>query len=276
MFDAPHPGSVVDGYFGIFAKLRALSLLDSRTPTIYEAGLAEFYDHVIGAQVADVGVLQRVMNVPPSTRILDLACGSGRVGMPLAEAGHHVDGLEISHDMLRLAEQKRSALPADVAARLTFRHGDMTRFELSERYGVVLIGATSISLLLEAEQRQGLFQCVKRHLEPDGKFVFDIVDLRGERWERIHNYLDVWTHESDTGEEFAIVGQVIVPGTRRFTFNVYREFVDWSGTTQRAIGTSTKVRLDPDELRQELSQAGLTIVSETETDHAIVIVASHV
>src|SRR5262245_62204178 len=61
--------------------------------------------------------------------ILDVGCGTGRVAVALAEEGFEVVGVDLSKPMLRQAEDRRSELPSEVAARLTFRQGDMTRSE---------------------------------------------------------------------------------------------------------------------------------------------------
>jgi SAM-dependent methyltransferase len=263
-----------DGYFGIFSKLRALDMFEAQTDNVYAQGLADFYDHIIGADIVDVGALQRLVG-SESKRVLELACGSGRIAFPFAEAGFEVDGLELSRDMLELAERKRGELPAPVASRLRFVVGDMTQFDLGRSYDAIVLGATSISLLLDTAERQNMFRCVKRHLQPTGQFVFDTLDLRGERWRKLDNYLDVWKCETEAGLEFGIVGQCFAPGSRRYTFNVYRELIEWTGETRRAIGTSTKVRLDPEELRDELAECGLTVIAEAPHDHAIFITATH-
>ncbi|HKU44887.1 MAG TPA: hypothetical protein VJR89_42300, partial [Polyangiales bacterium] len=86
---------------------------------------------------------------------------------------------------------------------------------------------------------------------------------------------DVWTHETDQGAEFGIVGQTFIAGTQKYTFNVYRELITWNGETRRSIGTSTKVRLDPAELRAELHASGLQVASELEQNDTITFVVNH-
>src|SRR6476646_11262799 len=69
--------------------------------------------------------------------VLELGAGTGRVAIPIAEAGIEVVGLDRSRAMLALAERKRRALPAEVRRRLRFVEGDMTDLRLGRRFGLV-------------------------------------------------------------------------------------------------------------------------------------------
>ncbi|MCP3918081.1 MAG: class I SAM-dependent methyltransferase [bacterium] len=62
--------------------------------------------------------------------ILEVGCGSGRVAIPLARAGHKTHGVDVSSGML---ESLRAKLPSAVADRLTFERADATTMELEER-----------------------------------------------------------------------------------------------------------------------------------------------
>src|SRR5262249_7908249 len=140
-------------------------------------------------------------------RVLDLASGAGRIGIALAKAGAHVDGLELSPAMLALVEKNLAKEPQEIRSRLSFFRGDMSCFSLAYRYDLIILGTTSISLLPEPSQRQALFHSVACHLKPGGKFVFDILNLTGERWKELDNFIDLWSHEDEDGQDFAIVGQ---------------------------------------------------------------------
>src|SRR5690242_5035466 len=59
-------------------------------------------------------------------RVLEVACGSGRVVLPMARAGFEVVGIDISPHMLALARQKLAA--ANVEAELV--QDDMRTFRL--------------------------------------------------------------------------------------------------------------------------------------------------
>jgi SAM-dependent methyltransferase len=248
-------------YHGIFRQLRDLNIYGEHSEDLYGAELSGFYDRFVGEFVGDVPVFQKWLE-GRGDRILDLACGSGRIGIAMARLGVRVDGLELSRAMLDRAEQHVANESAEVAARLRFIQGDMSNFELGERYGLVVLGVTSISLLLSEQQRLGLFKCVHRHLGPSGRFVFDIMDFAEGRWQQFDNFQEVWSREGDDGQDFAIVGQKFYPEERVFCFNVYQERVGWGGETTRTIGYSTKAWLDREELLESMQASGLELVED--------------
>jgi SAM-dependent methyltransferase len=59
--------------------------------------------------------------------VLELGVGTGRVALPLAEAGCTVTGLDLSGAMLDVARDKTKRLAPEVSGRLTFMAGDRAR-----------------------------------------------------------------------------------------------------------------------------------------------------
>ncbi len=57
--------------------------------------------------------------------VLDVGCGAGRIAVEIARAGVHVDGFDLSEQMLRIAEEKRAALSADDRDLVRFFRQDM-------------------------------------------------------------------------------------------------------------------------------------------------------
>lgn len=263
--DLPH-------YHGIFAKLARLDVLEQESAGMYDRDFADFWNRYVGHYVGDIPLFERLL--PGSgARVLDLACGAGRIGMAMAKNGAYVDGLELSPAMLALVDRNLAGETAQVRERLRFFRGDMACFSLPERYDLVILGTTSISLLPEPAQRQDLFHAVARHLKPGGKFIFDILNLSGERWKKLDHFLDVWSHEDEDGQDFAIVGQRFFPERKCFTFNVFRESIAWNGDTRRSVATSTKAWLEPEDVLAAMAAAGLELVEQFEHDTETFFVA---
>jgi ubiquinone/menaquinone biosynthesis C-methylase UbiE len=65
----------------------------------------------------DIGFFRRLAETTTGP-ILELGCGTGRVAVPLAEAGHEVVGIDRSRPMLGRAERRRRSLPPEVRRRL--------------------------------------------------------------------------------------------------------------------------------------------------------------
>jgi ubiquinone/menaquinone biosynthesis C-methylase UbiE len=96
--------------------------------------------------------------------VLELACGTGRVTVPVAQAGARTTGLDNSVAMLHVAERKADSAGVDV----TWVQGDMASFRLDERFGLVLIPCRSFLMLTTTEQQKSCLACVREHLVDGG------------------------------------------------------------------------------------------------------------
>ena len=104
--------------------------------------------------------------------VLELGCGTGRVAIPVAQAGVEVVGLDISTKMLQVARRKaRSLGPID--GKLTWVRGDMRGFSLDRKFSLVIIPYRGFLSVLSLEEQRRL-EGIKAHLLPGGKLVFDI------------------------------------------------------------------------------------------------------
>jgi SAM-dependent methyltransferase len=108
--------------------------------------------------------------------ILELACGTGRVTIPLAERGFGITGLDISEPMLDSARIR--AREAGVS--IDWRKGDCRDFRLGKQYRLVLFPFNSIAHLHDTESIERCLACVRGHLAPSGRFVIDIFNPRLE------------------------------------------------------------------------------------------------
>lgn len=103
-------------------------------------------------------------------RVLDLACGTGRFSIPLAEAGFTVTGGDLSTSMLDRARQS-----ADVRGlSIDFVALDMRDFDLGgQTFDTIMIAANSLLHLHTHAEFAGFFSSVARHLAPHGRLLFD-------------------------------------------------------------------------------------------------------
>lgn len=137
--------------------------------------LAEYYD----AEYEQNVMLQRdvpfLLQHMPKRRqkVLELAAGTGRVAIPLAQAGHRVVGVDYATDMLQLAERKRQMV--GLAERdLRLLHGDVLKLDLGERFDwVCILFNTFLNFTTMAEQDRVL-QAAQAHLKRGGRLWIDI------------------------------------------------------------------------------------------------------
>jgi SAM-dependent methyltransferase len=102
--------------------------------------------------------------------VLELACGTGQITVPVARIGLPVVGLDRSSAMLKVAKKRASAAGASAA----FVQGDMRDFALSRRFNLVFVARNSLLHLLSTSDLLAALTSVRHHLSPDGVFAFDI------------------------------------------------------------------------------------------------------
>lgn len=102
--------------------------------------------------------------------VLELACGTGRLTIPLAEEGVDIVGLDISPHMLELAEMKARGRHL----RIPFVRGDVRAFDLGRKFKFIFIPAQSLSHLHERDELESCFACVRQHLAEGGRFLIEL------------------------------------------------------------------------------------------------------
>lgn len=100
--------------------------------------------------------------------VLDLACGTGSVTIPLAKAGYDMTGVDISADMLARARMKSEALP------ILYLNQDIRFFELYGSVDAVVCCLDSLNYLLKTEYLENTFSLVSNYLNSGGIFIFDV------------------------------------------------------------------------------------------------------
>src|SRR5580692_6043702 len=75
--------------------------------------------------------------------VLELACGTGRITVPLAEegarSGFSVVGLDSEATMLKQAREKAAQMPAAARKRLRLVHGDMRRWHRRDPFDLIIV-----------------------------------------------------------------------------------------------------------------------------------------
>lgn len=102
--------------------------------------------------------------------VLELACGTGRITIPIAKEGFDVTGIDISKEMLSVA--RRTA--AVSKTKIHFKRADNRKFSLNRRFKVIYYPYNSVAHLYDLKSIFNCFSRVKKHLLPGGRFIFDI------------------------------------------------------------------------------------------------------
>jgi SAM-dependent methyltransferase len=97
---------------------------------------------------------------------LELAVGTGRIALPLAERGVRVAGIDLSPDMVAQLRKKTDAIPVAI--------GDAGTTRVDSTFSLVYIVFNSISNLTTQDAQLAVFANAAAHLEPGGCFVVEV------------------------------------------------------------------------------------------------------
>ncbi|WP_392545359.1 class I SAM-dependent DNA methyltransferase [Oryzobacter telluris] len=136
---------------------------------LWTAEAAERYDESSTAmfrpEVLDPTV-DRLVGLACGGRVLELAVGTGRVAIPLAERGVDVSGIELSQPMVDRLHAKRPDLPVVV--------GDMAAATVPGEFSLVYLVFNTLGNLRTQAEQVACFRNAARHLGPGGRFLVEI------------------------------------------------------------------------------------------------------
>jgi len=132
---------------------------------------AEYYDldHDTQVDVAFYLDFARQCGSP----ILELACGTGRLVIPLAEAGFEVYGVDLSENMLAVCRHKVEE--RHLADRVYLALANMASFDLPRKdFALAYVPVRSFMHLFTQHDQLSCLQRVYAHLRPGGCFIVDV------------------------------------------------------------------------------------------------------
>lgn len=106
--------------------------------------------------------------------VVDLGCGTGKLAIPLAEAGYRVLGIDLSADMLAVAKAKAEKADLPEKASLAWACLDMRDWQADEPADCAFSFCDCMNYLLEEEDIRRVFRKTFAGLRPGGLFVFDV------------------------------------------------------------------------------------------------------
>jgi SAM-dependent methyltransferase len=111
--------------------------------------------------------------------VLEVACGTGRVAIRLAQDGVNVVGLDLSPEMIEVATRKSAGLGT-----VRWVEADMRSFQLQEVFNLALIPGHAFQNLNHSQDQAACLECIRHHLSPGGSLVvhLDHMNLENMRW----------------------------------------------------------------------------------------------
>jgi SAM-dependent methyltransferase len=232
--------------------------LDHATDDPYRE-IAALYDLEHAPFDADIELLLNIAQAVGDP-ILELGCGSGRVLLPLAEAGFHVTGLDSSRPMLDRATEAIDA--AGFGGRVTLFEGDMRRADDAPGgpFGLVIFSLNSVMHLpTVADQRRAL-EAARRALDPRGQLVIDTMNPSPEQLRHLADgpHLEGSWHLEDGTTVDKWSHRRITPATQTIDTLLWYDRVDASGALSRVRSAFALRYVHASELALMLELSGFT------------------
>lgn len=132
-------------------------------------------------------------------RILELACGSGRVLLPLAREGYEITGIDTSQAMLDIAQRQLQAENLEAHAHLALQ--DMCKLKLDQKFRLAFIALGSFGHFTTRKQQRSALAAVHAHLSRGSTFIVDISNADARYMENLSGQMlhqGTWKQENDS------------------------------------------------------------------------------
>lgn len=103
-------------------------------------------------------------------KIIDIGCGTGLLSVKLAKSGAFVTGIDLSKDMLTIAEKRAN----DLSLKIDFQEKPMQEIDGAEHFDIAVIAIDSLNYLPDEESILNTFKGIYSVLNKGGVLIFDV------------------------------------------------------------------------------------------------------
>lgn len=133
-------------------------------PAMDYSRIADLYDSYVRV---DLDVPFFLEYAKQAENVLELMSGTGRLSVPLAQAGVSLTCVDLSPEMLAYLRQKayQQELSFDVV------RADVAELDLGKTFDLILLPFNSFGEITAPAAQQKTLAAIRRHLAPGGKFI---------------------------------------------------------------------------------------------------------
>src|SRR5664279_4195726 len=199
--------------------------------------------------------------------ILELAAGSGRIAVPLVQAGYEVTTVDIDPAMLARLRDRLAATAIgqpDVAGRLHPVQADLIGLKLAgdPQFGLAILALNSILLLDSREKQRAAIETMARHLAPGGVAVVDVWLPAADELARYDGRLSLEYVRIDPETHLVVTKTASAehePTRGRVDLTAIYDEGEQGGPIRRWVRHDRLRLLSPDELSDMAEDAGLIV-----------------
>ncbi len=163
--------------------------------------IAKYYDAAYAAK-QDLVDLPFYLDLATQSRgpVLEIACGTGRVLLPIARKGIEICGVDNSLPMLKILKEHFAREPQEVRQLVTVQEGDMRTFCLNRKFPLVMIPFRPMQHMFTVEDQVAALRTAAAHLTDQGTLAFDVFYPKFEMiWTKIGEEVPEmeWSPSSD-------------------------------------------------------------------------------
>ncbi len=129
---------------------------------------ARVYDLIYGKYKDDIDFYRKEARKAKG-KVLEIACGTGRIYLELLKDGVDAYGIDISKNMLEVLKKKAKEL----GLKPKVKKADMRNFRFNTKFSLIIIPFRSFLHNLTVEDQLNTLKNIRKHLTPNGKLILN-------------------------------------------------------------------------------------------------------
>ncbi|MCX6653343.1 MAG: class I SAM-dependent methyltransferase [Methanomassiliicoccales archaeon] len=245
---------------------RSATSAEEREPLDEYEQSAKYYDVWYEDFTEDVGFYQGLAERTGGP-VLECMCGTGRIMIPLADAGFELTGVDRSSAMLDILTAKLDLIGGRVERNIDIIQGDVRTFKTSRRFRLAVVPFNSFLHLLTRKEQEETLKNIWGHLEKGGLLSISVFNPRLDRPEGLMRHRG--TKITSKGEVISKFEAQSFDTTNQTTTVHYFYDISRQDKEFRRVTTSMRLRLlFYQEAVEMLQNAGFDVI-ETYGDYAL-------
>ncbi len=227
-----------------------------RTDELYDID-SELYDALYSDFAEDIELIKSSARETGGP-VLELMSGTGRVLLPLAQAGYQIWGMDVNENMTAKLREKLAKEPEEVRKRIHLVQDDIRGFNLGRKFRLIFVTLNSFLHLITPEDQEACLKSVRDHLEPDGLFFAAFFNPDLKRPEKVLKLNKVVKVEG--GEMMWMESQTFDLPAQSTTIYFIYDLLGTGGDVRRRLAKTTLRLIFHQEMEDLLKRCGLRAV----------------